>query len=348
MGTPTITLVNISLMSPTFSPEDRGKDSTPVAMPTWDASPPWLRPLGPPTRGKCDQNPATGFNLNPHASFDPNPPTSFEQSPAGSSNPNPPPTASFVQDPPTSFGQHSTASFEQNPPTSAAGPGPVRDENNNGSGSNHAGYSSHFSMVTFTSQSHNTANHTQVPPGLSIIVQPTRHHLGHRLALSVRPAGPRNNAMTMRSPSTALSTNYCGDARLVDNYSANIRPEESTSLFIKNLPAEATIPKILGSIRATGTVSSLHLNPRVPDPPAQWLRGQEDCLLFEGGGRQVLPKHARRFLHRRPPRHGCLEPRSRRGARRGERQPGHHRPEPEGCGHQGRHSQHCPPGDSTL
>lgn len=47
-----------------------------------------------------------------------------------------------------------------------------------------------------------------------------------------------------------------------------IRPEESTSHFIKNLPAETAIPKILGSIRATGTVSSLHLNlPESPTPP---------------------------------------------------------------------------------
>lgn len=57
-----------------------------------------------------------------------------------------------------------TASFEQNPPTSAAGSGPVRAENNYGSGSNHAGYSSHSSTVTLTSQSHNIAN----PPTLEV------------------------------------------------------------------------------------------------------------------------------------------------------------------------------------
>ncbi|KAK1830983.1 hypothetical protein QBC39DRAFT_259705, partial [Podospora conica] len=58
---------------------------------------------------------------------------------------------------------------------------------------------------------------------------------------------------------------YLGDPRLAENYSADIPMEQSTSLFIKDLPADVTIPQILGAIRKTGKVYSLFLNP--PTPP---------------------------------------------------------------------------------
>ncbi|KAK0738113.1 hypothetical protein B0T18DRAFT_394462 [Schizothecium vesticola] len=97
---------------------------------------------------------------------------------------------------------------------------------------------------------------------------PTHHSTN---AIRVTPAIPTHHSTNVtrvkleHCTETALSAAYRGDPRLVENYSAAISPDQSTSLFIKNLPVGTTITKILAHIRATGKVFSLYLNP--PTPP---------------------------------------------------------------------------------
>lgn len=98
---------------------------------------------------------------------------------------------------------------------------------------------------------------------------------------------------------------YRGDPRLRENYSAAIPPNQSTSLFIKDLPSDITVVQILDRIRSTGKVYSLHINPPVP-PPLRLRR--QDQLLHPQSRREVLQQLPRRFLGARtPPRYRDLE-----------------------------------------
>lgn len=73
-----------------------------------------------------------------------------------------------------------------------------------------------------------------------------------------------STAPILAGATDAISMMYRGDPRLRENYSAAIPPNQSTSLFIKDLPSDITVVQILDRIRSTGKVYSLHINPPVP------------------------------------------------------------------------------------
>jgi hypothetical protein len=130
-----------------------------------------------------------------------------------------------------------------------------------------SGGSSSPSIVTPAVPTYRSTNATRFKPEHCTEVQPA-HYDQDRAPISPVLAGLSNTSITaLPSPQTALSAAYRGDPRLVENYSAAIPPDQSTSLFIKNLPADTTITKILAHIRATGKVFSLYLN--LPTPPHQ-------------------------------------------------------------------------------
>lgn len=67
-----------------------------------------------------------------------------------------------------------------------------------------------------------------------------------------------------------MSTTYRGDPRLRENYSAAIPPNQSTSLVIKDLPANTTIPRIMKAdaiehVRAYHSIIRRPLNNALPN-----------------------------------------------------------------------------------
>ncbi|KAI0438125.1 hypothetical protein F4803DRAFT_570024 [Xylaria telfairii] len=150
----------------------------------------------------------------------------------------------------------------------ANGPTPVADNYH----SHHYHQHRHNIQFNLTTQGFNPL---YVPPPYS------QHHPGHFVspATSDRSEGWNNvivgpsaafgfqNNLTPRAPYAAtaqvqpISINYQGNRLSHRNQSANIPPENSTSVWITNLPPNCNYAQLLGVVRDTGKVYATVINP---------------------------------------------------------------------------------------
>ncbi|KAI8633904.1 hypothetical protein F5Y19DRAFT_257226 [Xylariaceae sp. FL1651] len=90
-----------------------------------------------------------------------------------------------------------------------------------------------------------------------------------------------------------MSDNYMGDRRAIMNYSANIPDEQSTSLWITNLPAECTYAQLLDAVKDCGKIYAAVINP----PEAQLhMTSAAKLVFFDVQGKQRLVSRWERGL----------------------------------------------------
>lgn len=113
-----------------------------------------------------------------------------------------------------------------------------------------------------------------------------------------------------------VSHNYRGDTTLPENISASIPVQRSTSLYIRGMDASVTFSDILATIRNTGKVYSLFVNPPLETHPGSaakicfftraaagklynatrdgFLAKGDDCLAEVVWNRFLVPEHTRK------------------------------------------------------
>ena len=123
------------------------------------------------------------------------------------------------------------------------------------------------------------------PPGFEQLLTPMPPPLPLLLE-----APAENDALPAAGPSRANNNdsneNYQGDASNPRNMSADIPEEDNCSFFITGLPSDLTMTELLGSLRNTGKIFQVTLNP----PTGDFGTAAAKVIFFR-------KEDARRFLH---------------------------------------------------
>lgn len=107
-----------------------------------------------------------------------------------------------------------------------------------------------------------------------------------------------SSSTRQHGPKQRTSANYRGDPTNPNNQSADIPEEDNTSVFIENLPPDATAREVLLHLRGTGKIYALSVGAptaRIPTSCAKIVywdrRGVDRLLLLRAGGKFVLRGH---------------------------------------------------------
>lgn len=98
----------------------------------------------------------------------------------------------------------------------------------------------------------------------------------------------QNAAYTTTAQMQPISINYQGNRLSQRNQSANIAPEQSTSVWITNLPPDCTYAQLLGVVRDTGKVYATVINP----PQGNFMTSAAKIVFFDVEARRRFEANA--------------------------------------------------------
>ncbi|TRX97164.1 hypothetical protein FHL15_001958 [Xylaria flabelliformis] len=127
-----------------------------------------------------------------------------------------------------------------------------------------------------------------VPTHAPALAQPTLVTAGPSIPLRLQNASISRAPNPFTFHAQPISRNYRGNHLSVRNQSANIPPEQSTSVWITNLPPNCNYAELLGMVQDAGKVYAAVISP----PDDKFITSAAKIVFFDLEGRQRFEARA--------------------------------------------------------